>query len=271
MAWLVAGTVVVLVCLKLFTRRWMIDGATFYDVWRVSPMYNLPPNTQGAYLYSPLFAQLISPLTPFPWWAFSALWLLAATAVYVWLVTPVGWFWAIPLLGLALEDATIGNTAWLLAAACVVGMRWPAAWAVPVLTKITTGVGLIWFIPRKDWRALATAAGATAVGVASSWLLAPQLWREWIAFLMENRSNDLWLIVRLSTAAALVWYGSVKDRAWLIPVSMYLATPVVMVYGLGMLCAIPRLLSPESQARARAPFGTPGEFVRRVLDMPPVA
>jgi hypothetical protein len=69
-------------------------------------------------------------------------------------------------------------------------------------------------------------------------------------------------------AAGLVWYGARKDRAWLIPVAMFLATPVVMAYGLGMLAAIPRLLSTDAQARARAPFGTPAQFVRRVLDIP---
>ncbi len=268
LAWLASGTIVVLVSLKLFVRRWMIDGATFYDVWRVSPMYHLPPATQGAYLYSPLFAQVISPLTHLPWWAFSAVWLLAATGAYVWLVAPVGWLWAIPLLGLAPEDVTIGNTAWLLATACVIGMRSPAAWAVPVLTKITTGVGLIWFVPRRDWRALAAAAAATAVAVGLSWVIAPQLWLEWVAFLSENRSHDPWLVFRVLLAAALVWNASLRDRAWLIPVAMYVATPVLMVYGLGMLCAIPRLLSPEALARARAPFGTPAQFARRVLDLP---
>lgn len=269
LSWLAAGTVVALVGPQLVTRRWMIDGATYFGVWRASPMYHLPPNAHGAYLYSPVFAQIVAPLTLMPWWAFSALWLLAATATYVWLVAPVGWLWAIPLLGLALEDVTIGNTAWLLALACVVGMRWPIAWVVPIVTKVTTGVGLVWFLARKDWRALAVAGGATIAVVTSSWLLAPRLWREWIAFLLHNRSYDGSLPLRLALAAGLVWYASMRDRAWLIPVAMFLATPVIMVYGLGMLCAIPRLLSPAALQRARAPFGTPSEFARRVLDLAP--
>ncbi|HSN07140.1 MAG TPA: hypothetical protein VLV82_07315, partial [Candidatus Angelobacter sp.] len=79
-SWLASGTVVALVGPQLVTRRWMIDGATYFDVWRASPMYHLPPNAHGAYLYSPVFAQIVAPLTLMPWWAFSALWLLAATA-----------------------------------------------------------------------------------------------------------------------------------------------------------------------------------------------
>lgn len=269
LTWLVAGTVLVLVLLKLFTRDWMIDGKTFYDVWRLTPMYNLPPATTGAYLYSPLFAQLIAPLTYLPWWLFSTLWLAAAAATYLWLVRPVGWLWAVPLLALAVEDATLGNTNWLLAAACVLGMRWSGFWAIPVLTKITTGVGLIWFLARRDTRALIIAAACTVTAIGLSWLLSPGLWSEWVAFLWTNRSHDPLLLPRLALAIGLVWHASLKDRAWLIPVAMFLATPVLVVYGLGLLAAIPRLLSPEAQARARAPFGTLTEFTRRVLDLPP--
>ena len=269
LTWVFAGTVAALVGSKLVTRHWMIDGTTFYNVWRTTPMYDLPPNTQGAYLYSPLFAQFIEPLTRLPWWQFSALWLAAACVTYVWLVHPVGWFWAIPLLALGVEDATIGNTAWLLALACVVGMRWPAAWAIPVLTKLTTGVGLVWFVARRDWRALAFAGGSTAVAAGVSWLVAPQLWVEWFTFLSNNRNRDVILLVRVALAVGIVWYASLKDRAWLIPVAMYLATPVLMVYGLGMLAAIPRLLSPSAQAKAREPFGRPSDFARRVLDLSP--
>ena len=42
-------------------------------------------------------------------------------------------------------------------------MRHPAAWAFPLLTKVTTGVGVLWFAFRRDWRSLGIAIGATAV------------------------------------------------------------------------------------------------------------
>jgi hypothetical protein len=38
-----------------------------------------------------------------------------------------------------------------------------------------------------------------------------------------------------------------------------------LVYGLGMLAATPRLLSPEALGLARASFGTPMQLARRVL------
>lgn len=269
LTWIIAGTLLVLVLLKLFTRVWMVDAQTFHDVWRVSPMYDLPPGTQGAYLYSPAFAQMIWPLTHLPWWAFATLWLIAACTAYTWLVAPVGWPWAIPLLALAVEDITIGNTFWLLALGCVLGMRWPALWVVSLLTKITTGVGVVWFLARRDWRSLAWIGGALAGITILSAIIAPTLWQEWFQFLWVHRSQDPLLVVRVAGALGLVWYGAKTDRAWLIPVAMYLATPVLMVYGLGLLAAIPRLLSPAVQARARQPFGPPRAFLRRVLDLPP--
>ena len=61
-----------------------------------------------------------------------------------------------------------GNVSLLLAVAIVVGFRWPAAWALVLLTKITPGIGLLWFAVRREWRHLAIALGATAAIVAVS-------------------------------------------------------------------------------------------------------
>ena len=55
-----------------------------------------------------------------------------------------------------------GNISLLLAVAIVWGFRWPWTWAFVLLTKITPGVGLLWFALRREWRQLAIALGATA-------------------------------------------------------------------------------------------------------------
>ena len=47
-----------------------------------------------------------------------------------------------------------------IAAAIVIGFRWPAAWSLVLLTKITPGIGLLWFAVRREWRSLAIALGA---------------------------------------------------------------------------------------------------------------
>ena len=38
--------------------------------------------------------------------------------------------------------------------AIVAAFRWPALWAFPLLTKVTPGVGVLWFAVRREWRAL---------------------------------------------------------------------------------------------------------------------
>jgi hypothetical protein len=204
---------------------------------------------------------------PYAW--FTAVWFALATSAYVWLVRPIGWVWGVPLLTLGLEDATIGNTAWLMALACVVGLgRRPGFWAVPLLTKITPAVGAVWFAARRDWGACIQLAAVSALAIGASWLMSPQLWEQWLDFLIAHRMQDATLIPRVLCAVGLIAVAARNQRAWTIPIAMYIATPVLMVYGLGMLAAIPRLMHPEEIERARQPFGPLNGLLRRALDLP---
>ena len=65
----------------------------------------------------------------------------------------------------------------------MLGFRYPWTWAFVLLTKVTPGLGLVWFAVRREWRALAIALGVTAAIVAVSLVLDRQLWSEWISFL----------------------------------------------------------------------------------------
>ena len=56
-----------------------------------------------------------------------------------------------------------GNIDLILAAAIVAGFRWPVAWAVVLHTKLTPGIGLLWFAVRREWRPLLIAGAATIV------------------------------------------------------------------------------------------------------------
>ena len=67
--------------------------------------------------------------------------------------------------------------------AIVAGFRYPATWALMLLTKVTPGIGLLWFLVRREWRALAIALGVTAAIVAVSFVLDRSAWEEWIAIL----------------------------------------------------------------------------------------
>jgi len=268
MAWLLGACVLAAVVPALITRPWQIDGRTYFGIWTGASLYELPPNTQGAYLYSPVFAQLFTPFTHLPWSWFGVLWPAAAACAYIWLVKPIGWLWGVPILTLGLEDATIGNISWLLALTCALGLRRPWIWCVAILTKITPAVGIVYFIAQRNWRALAGIASATLLAVGVSYLLDPGLWSDWLWFLAEHRSGDPLLPLRTLSAAAIAFVAARTSRPWLIPFAILLASPVLMVYSLGVLAAVPRLLPAEFLARARQPFGPPVAFARRVLDLP---
>ncbi len=118
-----------------------------------------------AYLYSPAFLQLIAPLRALPWQGFMAAWEIVLMIATLLMVGPV-------LLGVilvvTLPELLGGNISLLLAAAIVFGFRWPATWSFVLLTKVTPGIGLIWFGVRREWRNLTIALGATAAVIGLS-------------------------------------------------------------------------------------------------------
>ncbi len=83
-----------------------------------------------------------------PWPPFCAAWFGIEAAALAWLVRPLRARWAIPVLLLGLPELVVGNIYILLAVAAVVGIGKPAAWSFPILTKVTPGVGLLWFAAR---------------------------------------------------------------------------------------------------------------------------
>src|SRR4029453_16027075 len=123
----------------------------------------------GAYLYSPAFAQLLAPLTWLPLNVFTAIWTGINCAALWYLLRR----WSLPsLLFLPIPFEIIsGNVHLLYAVAIVAGFRYPVTWALMLLTKVTPGVGLLWFLVRREWRALAIAIGLTAAIVAVSFVL----------------------------------------------------------------------------------------------------
>lgn len=210
--------------------------------------YNLTDYVAGlpGYFYSPAFAQVLAPFQtlPEPWFVagwtallFGALYALAGRWSIVALVFPP----------VALDIYT-GNIHLLLAAVAVFGLRWPALWAFPLLTKVTPGIGLVWFLIRREWRNLAIALGATTLIVALSFALTPDAWSTWIGLLTSNVGADVTyphvpvpMLYRLPFAIALVAWGAWTDRRWTVPVAMLLALPVIWPGSFALLVAVPAL------------------------------
>ena len=199
---------------------------------------------QGAFLYSPLVAQLLVPFSALPYTVFYALLALANLGALVYLLGPELAAVSLFLVPVSNEIAR-GNIHLLLAAAIVIGLRRPAAWAVVLLTKVTPGIGLLWFSARREWRALAVAVGTTAVLVVVSFVFAPDLWGRWLSMLLSNsgatRPNAVLhfpVLPRLAVAAVLVAIGAWQNRPAIVPVAALLALPAIWVNSLSMLVAV---------------------------------
>lgn len=199
------------------------------------------------YFYSPAFAQILAPLTSVvseP--LFVALWTAALFAA-LWILADRWALVALLLVPVMLELYT-GNIHLLLGVAAVFGLRYPVLWSFPLLTKVTPGIGLLWFVVRGEWRNLAIALGATGAIVAVSFALAPEMWPRWIGLLLSNAGADVAfahvgvpLAIRFPLAAALIVWGARTDRPWTVPVGCMLALPVLWLNGLAMLAATVRL------------------------------
>ena len=242
---------VVFVLLRLLAVKPWADSVDAYAYWttRDGSFYDAATTGRiGAYLYSPAFAQLVAPLVWLPIAVFTALW-TALNAASLWFLLRR---WALPaLLFLPIPFEIIsGNVHLLYAVAIVIGFRWPAAWGLMILTKVTPGVGVFWFLVRREWRSLAIALGTTAAIAAASFVLDPEAWRQWIALLRADAAGagnaafstvgwyvPIPLAPRLLAAVAVVVVGALTDRRWVVPVAVALAMPVLWANSLAVLAA----------------------------------
>ncbi len=233
------------------------DAFAYWSV-DVERPYRLAAGEFGAFPYSPVMVRAFAPASLLPWPAFLTLWLGVLLATAVWL----GRRWTLVVLALppvALE-LYHGNVHLLLAAAIALGFRYPAAWAFVLLTKVTPGVGLLWFAVRREWRRLAIALGVTGLLVAVSLALDARLWAEWLSEGLARVATrpldqphlDIPLWLRLPAAALLVGWGARTDRRWTVPVSAALALPVLWFAGLSVLVAAFALDRPALRERGAA-------------------
>ena len=239
------------------------DDYVYWLTGHTEPLYRLAYVWPG-YFYSPAFAQAISPLTSLPLPLFGALWKLVLCGAVFYLAGR--WAALAFIVPVVAAEMFAGNVNLLIGAAIVAGFRWPAAWSFVLLTKVSPGVGLLWFAVRREWRSLAIAVGATAAIVVASVVLTPALWRDWIQVLTTNAqtasSPDAFgagpIALRLPIAALIVAWGALTDRRWTVPIAATLALPVIYVGGLALLLACVPLFRPA----ADGPSGIPPTQVR---------
>jgi len=217
------------------------------------------PFAIGAYLYAPVFAQVISPLTAMSFPLFSGIWTLIIVLTYVWLTGR----WAMPFLfsiAVALE-IYLGQIDILIAAAIVIGFRYPAAWAFPLLTKVAPGIGLFWFVFRGEWRKLAIALATTVAIAAISAFFTPYDWKSWFDFLASSFSQPhpitgdyltIPYVLRIPVAIGVIAWGARTDRYWTVPVGVLIGMPILWVNMFSLLIGVIPLRHEPGLTPARA-------------------
>lgn len=184
------------------------------------------------YKYPPILAQLLAPAHLLPWPVFLGLWTLLLYGTVLWLAGRWALFALLfpPVLG----ELWLGNVNLLIGAAVVLGFRSGAAWSMPLLTKLTPGIGMLWFAFRREWRPLVWALAATGAIVAVSFALAPGLWADWLVALGTQteaalsplrQSAPVNLPVRIAVAVVLLAWGARTDRRWVVPIAVSLTVP----------------------------------------------
>lgn len=224
------------------------DSRVYWEASLAPDLYaNARVGALGAYLYSPAFAQLLAPAGLLPWPAFLFGWTFVSIRVAAWLCAgPIRRhhrLW-LPLATLAILDIGAGNVNVLLAGAIVLGLRWPGAWSAVVLTKVTPGMALAWYLVRREWRPFLGALAVTVLIVGISAVFEARAWVEWGTVLMSNAtphelSGDLAVpaAVRFPVGLLLVAWGGVTDRRWVLPVAVILFLPVIWPNTLALLLA----------------------------------
>jgi hypothetical protein len=255
---------IIFVGLRLFAIEPWADSVDAYAYWttRDGVFYDEAATGRiGAYLYSPAFAQLLTPLALLPLPVFTAVWTAINLAALWWLLGRL----ALPsLLFLPIPFEIIsGNVHLLYAVAIVAGFRHAAGWALMLLTKVTPGIGILWFLVRREWRAFALAVGVTTAIALVSFLLDRSSWETWVALLQADVGVagqatfetvgwylPIALLPRLIVAAAIVAFAALTGRRWLLPVGVVVALPVVWLNGLAILAAVVPLWRAQHPSRA---------------------
>jgi len=203
---------------------------------------------ENGYNYSPAFELVIGWGRLLPFDVFVAIFRAILLATLVWLAGPLTLF--VLFLPPVASEVNAANIQFLLAAAIVLSFRksewWGATWAFVLLTKVSPGIGLLWFaLRRRDggWQKLAWAIGVTGAIVILTFAIWPDRWFGWFRLLTAGSPPPvspyfLSLWVRLPFALAFVLLGAWRGWRWPVVVAATLALPVFFFLSPSMLVGV---------------------------------
>jgi hypothetical protein len=212
--------------------------------WAADP-HNLYPHPEAGerngYNYSPAFEFVAGWWRGIPFDAYAAIWRAVLLAMLVYLAGPFTLF--VLLTVPVASEINAANIQIPLALAVVLGFRWSATWAFVILTKLTPGIGLLWFLLRREWRHLAIALAATTAIAAVSFALMPDAWAGYVRLLTGSPAPSVapyylpfW--TRLPFAIAFIAWGAWTGRRWPVVVGATLALPVYYITSSAMLVGV---------------------------------
>jgi hypothetical protein len=241
--WVGAGA---LIGFWIFAPSGGTDAGNLHALNPADP-YGVAWHELGSFVWSPAAAQVIAPFTLLPFEVFEKALLGVNLAALAWLLGPIFGALSLALLPVASELLT-GQIHLLLAVAIVVGMTHSGAWAGVILTKVTPGVGTLYFLGRREWRRFGAALGTTAGIALVSYVLWPEAWAEWVAFLADSQGRsqaflltDYPLAPRVAAGAVLAVLAGWRGRPMALPFIALLTLPAVWFTALSLLAAVPRL------------------------------
>ena len=232
---LVGLIVAVLAAIYYASDAYVYDAHAYW----LSDGYSRASQDQDAFSYSPPVLLLFQAIrSVMPWEVFAYVYTIAI-ALGIWVLAGPFTLLVIFIPHVATE-LSLGNIHVFLALVTVFGLRWPWLWSFVLLTKVTPGVGLVWFAVRREWLSLGIALGVTAAIALPTVVLFPDLWAGWIRVISDAGpdagSN---LLARVVLGAAVVAVGAWRNWPWLVPVGSMLALPVLWsLHGFSMLVAV---------------------------------
>lgn len=218
------------------------------------PLYDQPADTNAAafYRYPPLLAIAFRPLALLPYPLAAALWETALVACFAWTVWRLGWrpptWLALGMLAMPVVwSLVVGQAQVLVTALLVVGAPWAVAFAAHL--KLLPALVALYWVGRRDWRALGWFGAWCAVLLVVQLALEPAATAVYLGFPNLTQVGEvnnlsiyavsplLWAVLVVAAALVTVRLGPTR-YGWAAAVALsVLATPRLLAYQLSTLLA----------------------------------
>lgn len=247
-------------------------GGDAFAYWRAGrsllagqSVYGNDVGGYAAYLYPPVFAQLVAPLSALPMAAFT--WLWRAIELVCLRITVGSWrntglamlFWP-PVV----SELDAGNVHLIVAAAVAQTIRGDARWLVPAALTKFASLAAVPAAIRFGRRDLLVGMAIAFVACAASFAVAPQMWFDYLRFITKatepqgwfNIGSYVWTPARLAVAAVFALLAFRQPR--LSAVAVTLAYPVLWLHSLSTLIAVVAKPADAPTRPELAPIGDGG-------------